>query len=87
MEIEIEIFYHSDETIILENNEVEYSVLECDTKMMTFYNISCIAPYLDEPSGKTLCKIHVGNTSFISPKDYEEIKKLISESNTRERTY
>lgn len=79
MEIEIEIFYHSDETAQLKDTGIEYSVLECDTKRMTFYEINCIAPYEDDKSGEWFCKIFSGCDSFIATKSYEEIKKILHE--------
>lgn len=78
MEVEIEIFYHSDETVESKNLGIDYSVLECDTRMMTFYSICSIAPYQDEISKEWFCKIFSGYDSFIATKSYEEIKKVVS---------
>lgn len=74
---DIEIFYHSDETATLKDAGVDYSVLECDTKIMTFYNIDCLAPYEDEKSSKWFCKIFSGGESFIATKTIEEIKQIL----------
>lgn len=77
MEVDIEIFYHSDETAALKDSGVDYSILECDTKIMTFYDIACLVPYQDEKSGEWFCKIFSGGESFIATKSGEEIKKII----------
>ena len=77
MELEIEIFIHSNETLQKKDAGMGYSILECDTRLCTFYFISCITPLLDDLSGQELCDIWVGEKSFTATKTYEEIKQLI----------
>lgn len=82
MEIELEVFFHSEDTLQKKNAGMEYSVLECDARKRTFYVIESISPYFDDESETWLCSIISAGTEYIAAtKSYEEIKQLIHESN------
>lgn len=85
MEIEIEVFFHSNETLDAKNEGEDYSLLECDTRVVTFYQINSIAPSFDEASGEWFCDINSGEKVYTATKSYEEIKQLIHESNAGKR--
>lgn len=84
MEIEIIVFYHSEETLQSKNAGISYSVLECDTKARTFYEITSISEWEDN-SGAMLCEIISGGADYIATKSYEEIKQMIHEAMRNER--
>lgn len=78
MGIELEIFYHTDETLSMSNLDVTYSLLECDTQMRTFYWINAISPIMDKVSGEWFCKIFYNGTDAVCINTYEEVKELIN---------
>lgn len=87
MELELEIFYHSEETLQKKDAGIDYSILECDTRPRTFYEISSITTWEDEKSGQWFCEIVSGDKDFIATKSYEEIKEIIHAAHERERSY
>lgn len=80
MELEIEVFWHNDETSVANDTGIDYSILECDTKKVTFYNIDTLSHHEDEISKEWFGKINVSGSEYITTKSYEEIKQLIHDA-------
>lgn len=76
--IELEIFYHTDETRALGGLDIDYDLSDCEKRKMTFYHINAIGPYIDEKRERKFCSIHTNNSEYISPLSYEEIKARLA---------
>ncbi len=76
--IEIDVFFHTEQTSKFDDLNIPYPLEECETRKMTFYNIASIGTFRDDDDTKTEygC-LHVNGTRFISTLTYSELKALI----------
>ena len=75
MNVEIEVYYHTDQTSSLQKMDMGFHITDCETRVMTFCSIIGFAPVVEE-DGFTYCKIYTGAGEFSTPLKYEELKKL-----------
>ena len=73
--LELEIFFHSEETATLRKLEVDYDLSDCETRKMTFYKINAVSPYLD--GDNEFCSIHSNGSEFIANASYNVVRNLI----------
>ena len=74
--IELDVFFHSDESYALKSCGVDYSLDSCDTRKMTFYQINAISPYLED--GQEYSSIHTNGAEYIATIKYGELKKMLN---------
>lgn len=77
MELEIEILWHTDETIKKDRMDIDADVEEYDRRTHTFYHIDAICPFYvnKEP---ILCQIFASGNKFLSAYDYETTRSFIN---------
>lgn len=78
MGLEIKIFYHSDQTRLLKDLNVEYTVEQCEVKSFILYDlnfISAIMPYVE--NGKVYSEIYTEAGALTSPESVKSLKKKI----------
>ena len=75
MSVEVEVYYHTDQTSSLQKMDMGFHITDCETRFMTFCNIVGFAPAAEE-DGFTYGKIYTGAGEFSTPLKYEELKKL-----------
>lgn len=77
MELEIEILWHTDETIKKDRMDIDADVEEYDRRTHTFYHIDAICPFYvnKEP---ILCQIFASGNKFLSAYDYETTRGFIN---------
>jgi len=75
MELELQIFHHSDKTYEAKKLGLDYNLRDSEIRSMTFYNINAIITYID--NGIEYCSIHTNNSEYICVENYEIIKDLI----------
>ena len=75
MSVEIEVYYHTDQTRNLEKMGMDFSITDCEIRVMTFCNIVGFAPAVEE-DGFTYGRIFTATGDFSTPLKYEELKKL-----------
>jgi len=73
--IELQIFHHTDLTSVYSKASIEYTMDECETRLMTFYQINGISPWYE--NDKEYTEIHANGTCYICPLTYLETKKII----------
>ena len=83
MELELEIYFHTDETADILEETGEFPLHKCDVRLMTFYSIDCVAPFVENEV--EYAKVFSGSNSFISVLTYEEVKQKISEAKKRQQ--
>lgn len=74
--IEIEAYYHNEETERVSSLDIEFHITQCEVRLVTFYNISAISKAIED-DGFEYGIIHVGNTSFSVVPTYEQLKQLL----------
>ena len=74
-EVELEVFFHTDETETSSEIGVDFDYADCDTRMMTFYNINGIYPHKN--NGITYCGVLCNGSEFICVQHYETVKKIL----------
>lgn len=74
--VELQIYFHTDGTATCKELDIDYHISECEVRLMTFYNISCISP-AKEPDGFEYGIIHCGDNSFASVLTYEQLKQKL----------
>jgi len=79
MEIELEIFFNTEETSTLKDLDIEYSLEAAEIRKVTFYNINGIAPYFDKDNTE-YCSILSNGSEFMCNMKYPELKKLIAKN-------
>ena len=75
MNVEIEVYYHTDQTSSLQKMDMGFHITDCETRTMTFCNIVGFAPAVEE-GGFTYGRIFTATGDFSTPLKYEELKKL-----------
>ena len=77
--LDLEVFYHSDDSQLLDQIEIKYSLQTvCDKRIVTFYNISTVSPWLDEnDSNRPYARILSDNCTYIGVLTPEETKAKI----------
>ena len=75
MSVEIEVYYHTDQTRNLEKMDMDFHITDCEIRVITLCNIVGFAPAV-EKDGFTYGKIYTGAGEFSTPLKYEELKKL-----------
>lgn len=75
MEIEIEVFHHTEETQTFKEIGVDYDMSNCGLRPVTFYRIDAISPYYE--NGKEFSSIHTNNSEYITPLTYTQLKARI----------
>lgn len=73
--LEIEVFWHTDQTKQLNDLDIDFNLEDCETRIITIYNINAISPYVGAKN--EYCNIHVGDDQWLATKSYKEIKGLI----------
>jgi len=76
--IQLPVLCHDDTSKSLEELGIKYNLGECDTKLVTFYTINCIAPYLEGEFTGT--HIFTGNTIFVCPFSYDRVITHVNEA-------
>ena len=74
--IELDVFYHSDETRSLDDIGIAFDWDDLETRKITFYNIDAISPHKVD-NEFLYSKIFIGGEIFICNKHYNELKSLI----------
>ncbi len=64
MELDVQVFWHTDDTSQRQKIGIDYSVIDCERKVITLYDISVISPYVDEETGKEFSRIYVSGDTF-----------------------
>ena len=75
MSVEVEVYYHTEQTSSLQKMDMGFHITDCETRFMTFCSIVGFAPAVEE-NGFTYGKIYTGAGEFSTPLKYEELKKL-----------
>ena len=75
MSIEVEVYYHTNQTSSLQKMDMGFHITDCEIRVMTFCNIVGFAPAVEE-DGFTYGKIFTATGDFSTPLKYEELKKL-----------
>lgn len=79
--LELECFIHNDTTTTLSELNIEYDLASCNTDMVTFYDISMVARYIDpKDSDKVYTEIVSGGNTFICLLDLETVKNKIRDA-------
>jgi len=76
MELELLIYFHSDETRSFDDLGIDYSVADCESRLVTFYSIDAVGVFKDVDK-KEYCKIFACGDSFIAVDSLEEVKRKI----------
>lgn len=71
MELEIPVYWHTDETSKSESMGLDFDPSELEHRVTTFYRIDSIAPC------EYGCYIYCGGERWISPLSYAELKEKI----------
>lgn len=80
--IELEIFFADDQFSTFDKVGMEYKLIDCPSRKVTYYNISAISPYLDgADENKQYCRIHCNDTDFICVNTYYQVKAIINLAN------
>ena len=75
MSVEVEVYYHTDQTSNLQKMSMDFHITDCETRVMTFCSIVGFAPAVEE-DGFTYGRIFTATGDFSTPLKYEELKKL-----------
>lgn len=75
MSVEIEVYYHTDQTSSLQKMDMGFHITDCETRFMTFCSVIGFAPAVEE-DGFTYGRIFTATGDFSTPLKYEELKKL-----------
>lgn len=63
--IQLEVFHHSDTTAQLSKLDLDYSLEDCERRMIYFFIINAVGSYVDDVSGNTYALIHSNGQDFI----------------------
>lgn len=74
--LEIDCFFNTDQTTQLKKLDIDYPIADCEKRKVTFYAINGITTFIDT-DGTEYGEIHIGDSQFITPLKYVELKKLI----------
>lgn len=77
-QIDLEIFFHNDTTSTFKDIGIQYDLSDCEKRVMTFYNINAISPYID--GGNEYCSIHSNGSEFICNATYSVVRNLLIET-------
>lgn len=75
MGVEVEIYYHTDQTRNLEKMDMDFHITDCEIRTITLLNIVGFAPAVEEDKF-AYSKIYTAAGEFSTPLKYEELKKL-----------
>ena len=75
MSIEVEVYYHTNQTSSLQKMDMGFHITDCEIRVMTFCNIVGFAPAVEE-DGFIYGRIFTATGDFSTPLKYEELKKL-----------
>ena len=75
MSVEVEVYYHTEQTSSLQKMDMGFHITDCETRFMTFCSIVGFAPAVEE-NGFTYGRIFTATGDFSTPLKYEELKKL-----------
>lgn len=76
--IELDTFFHNEDTSKLEEMGMDYDVDDCDIRKMTFYDIKTIAPYFGNNDDKNYCTVGANGSPFICKITYSQLKALLN---------
>jgi hypothetical protein len=74
---EVEVYYHTDQTRNLEKMDMDFHITDCETRLITLYNIVGVAPAV-ENDGFVYGKIYTAAGEFSTPLKYVELQKLFA---------
>lgn len=77
MTLELPIYFHTDETQQAHDLELPYSMEDCETRMVTFYEINAVSVYQSK-NGSEYALIHANGDKFISTLSYAEVNARIA---------
>lgn len=76
--LELDIFFHTKQTRVKHNNDLDYLLSECDIRVMTFINIDTFSPYFDD-DGSEYSQITSGGLSWHCMLTYDELKEKVDQ--------
>lgn len=77
--LEIDIFFHTNETSNLDELEIDYDINDAELRKMIFYNINAISPYYGDNNDVNYTTIHSNGSQFITPFPIIQVRKMIYE--------
>lgn len=79
--LEIEVFFHTDQTTSLRDLDIQYNLSDCDVRKVTFYRIDAIGIFIDDDADKSeYSSIYSSGNTFNCPLKYAELKKLVEDN-------
>jgi hypothetical protein len=75
MAIEIDVFFHTDQTRNLQQMDMDFHITDCEIRKATFIQIVGFSP-VKEKDGYEYANIHTATGDFATPLSYEELKKI-----------
>ncbi len=76
--ITLPVFFHSSETATFKDVGMDYKLTDCEVRDMTFVNINCFAPYMDDGDDEpNYTSIFCNGSEFICNLKYEKVKLFI----------
>jgi len=76
MEIELEVLWHTDKSRELDKLDLDFSEVDLDKRLITFYSIDVISPNLGFPPYE-FTNIHSSGDKWICTMPYRKLKEKI----------
>lgn len=81
LQYDIPIFFHTDQTAMLKDLNVEYSFEDCEVRQVAFFSIVAVSVY-DDDKGNYYSSVHANGGEYISPLSKHEVIEIIKTANS-----